>query len=144
MDTSKFSDNMAQAMTLLIEKVSAGIDAASTFLAAQIPDVLRQLLLYNFVINLLICLLGLGIVVSTPFVLKYVFSKTKESYPHRHLYHFDQLNYGWLIFLLGGIPLTTLGLILFFTHFDWIKIWLAPKIYLIQYGVELVRQVSGK
>jgi hypothetical protein len=140
---AKFSENAGKALAMLIDKVASGIDSATSFLADQIPDVIRQLLVYNMVMSLLGCLLGLGIVIAIPFVCRWCFVKTKDKFPVKHTYNFDQMNWAVTWILCIWLPITIVGIAVFFTHLDWIQIWLAPKIYLIQYAAELVKSFTN-
>lgn len=41
------------------------------------------------------------------------------------------------ILFTSGIEITSI--VVFFNYFDWLKIWLAPKLYLIEYAASLVK-----
>ncbi|CAM8500719.1 hypothetical protein [Enterobacter asburiae] len=117
----------------LLQKASNGIDSAVSFSQAQIPDVVHQLLLWNSASSALFqvfCLVFLGF---------YAWSSVRAL---------NKLNNGplddigdglcvvWMVF--GGIASLIL-FIGFWMNFDWLKIWLAPKLYLIEYAASLVK-----
>lgn len=140
--SQKFSDNANKALALLIDKVSSGLDQATSFLAAQIPDVLHQLLVYNFAVSLALCLGGLIGFVAVPFILRKIFTATRGALPKSHSYDFDQGNYAVLLISAALVGMVISALV-FATHLDWLEIWLAPKIWLIEYAAQLVKTASG-
>ncbi|MEI7177090.1 hypothetical protein [Pectobacterium carotovorum] len=115
----------------LLQKASNGIDSAVSFSQAQIPDVVHQLLLWNAVSSALYQLLVVA------FVSVYAFSavraaNSKESWSNAK----EIAVIGWIV--IGG--LAGLVLILFsFKNFDWLKILIAPKLYLLEYAARLIK-----
>lgn len=137
----------------LLQKASNGIDAAVTFSQAQIPDVIHQLLVWNFTKSLALTLL---MVLTIPFVVKFSMAMLRRQQDGV----FDNEGYSWdrgkpkfkptLIWQKDGdlSPLTIifgfaiglyvailLGVV---ADMTWLKIWLAPKLYLIEYATSLV------
>ncbi|MDG0556583.1 hypothetical protein [Klebsiella quasipneumoniae] len=137
----------------LLQKASNGIDAAVTFSQAQIPDVIHQLLVWNFTKSLALTLL---MVLTIPFVVKFAMAMLRRQQDGV----FDNEGYSWdrgkpkfkptLIWQKDGdlSPLTIifgfaiglyvailLGVV---ADMTWLKIWLAPKLYLIEYATSLV------
>ncbi|QLR51848.1 hypothetical protein HV344_06765 [Citrobacter freundii] len=117
----------------LLQKASNGIDSAVSFSQAQIPDVVHQLLLWNAASS---ALFQAFILVFLSF---YAWSSVKaiKNVANGHLDDAgDTICILWAIF--GGVA----GLILFICfwfNFDWLKIWIAPKLYLIEYAASLVK-----
>lgn len=139
----------------LLQKASNGIDAAVTFSQAQIPDVIHQLLVWNFTKSLALTLL---MVLTIPFVVKFAMAMLRRQQDGV----FDNEGYSWdrgnpkfkptLIWQKDGdlSPLTIifgfaiglyvailLGVV---ADMTWLKIWLAPKLYLIEYATSLVNR----
>ncbi|MBY8385119.1 hypothetical protein KX721_14535 [Klebsiella quasipneumoniae] len=137
----------------LLQKASNGIDAAVSFSQAQIPDVIHQLLVWNFTKSLV---LTLFMVLTIPFVVKFAMAMLRRQQDGV----FDNEGYSWdrgkpkfkptLIWQKDGdlSPLTIifgfaiglyvailLGVV---ADMTWLKIWLAPKLYLIEYATSLV------
>lgn len=117
----------------LLQKAANGIDAAVTFSQAQIPDVVHQLLVWNSVSSILMQIFILSFISVYVFAV-YKFYKITES---------KNLDDGPLIagiFSLAVGALFATGLaIAFFSYFDWLKIWLAPKLYLLEYAASLIK-----
>lgn len=138
----------------LLQKAANGIDAAVSFSQAQIPDVIHQLLVWKFTKSLVITLI---ILATIPVVVKFIRAMIKRE-PDGV---FDNEGYSWdrgkpkykptliwqrdgdmspltIIFAAGCIfyVVAAFGMIVDLT---WLKIWLAPKLYLIEYAASLVK-----
>ena len=138
----------------LLQKAADGIDAAVSFSQAQIPDVIHQLLVWKFTKSLVITLI---ILATIPVAVKFVRAMLKRE-PDGV---FDNEGYSWdrgnpkykptliwqrdgnmnpltIIFAAGCVfyVVIAFGLIIDLT---WLKIWLAPKLYLIEYAASLVK-----
>ena len=150
----------------LLQKASNGIDAAVSFSQAQIPDVVHQLLLWNMVDSLIKTLIA---ILTIPLVFWFMkkqcqrveigkignegYSWEKGNPKYRPTMVWDSKgDINLLIMLLVGVLtlwvllslLVTSGIeitsiVVFFNYFDWLKIWLAPKLYLIEYAASLVK-----
>ncbi|WDB84022.1 hypothetical protein [Escherichia albertii] len=138
----------------LLQKASNGIDAAVSFSQAQIPDVVHQLLLWNMVDSLIKTLIA---ILTIPLVFWFM----KKQYQKVEIGIFD--NEGWLwekgkpkykptmIWESNGeisfliLPLAAVFvlwvsfIIAVVTNMTWLKIWLAPKLYLVEYAASLVK-----
>ncbi|EHS3846806.1 hypothetical protein KV372_003108 [Escherichia coli] len=138
----------------LLQKASNGIDAAVSFSQAQIPDVVHQLLLWNMVdslIKTLIAILTIPLVfwfmkrqcqrVETGKIGDEGYSWEKGNPKYRPTMVWDSKgDINLLIMPLVGV-LTLWGIFIIgvVTNMTWLKIWLAPKLYLIEYAASLVK-----
>lgn len=133
----------------LLQKASNGIDAAVSFSQAQIPDVVHQLLLWNAVSSIIwqvmVMIISLVIVISLHKGLKQkgelVTGRGWEGYVGRSIFYDsdgDLCGVGILSCLTGGFVLLCC-FATFIGNFDWLKIWLAPKLYLIEYAAHLMK-----
>lgn len=109
----------------LLEKATNGIDAAVSFSQSQLPDVIHQLLVWNAVSSALAQIVGMLII-----ILPIVYSVKKwelicdnDCQP----------------FMMFHIMTLSIGLLFVADNFDWLKIWLAPKLYLIEYAASLMK-----
>lgn len=138
----------------LLQKASSGIDAAVSFSQAQIPDVIHQLLVWNFIHSLIWTVIALA---SIPLVVWFVRIQCKkqeigtigrEGYSWEKgnpryattliwdykgelnltIIPFSAVLFGWALFVFSTIANPT-----------WLKIWLAPKLYLIEYAASLMK-----
>ena len=142
------NESMQAAVAAMIEKAISGIDAASNFLAAEIPDVIHQLLMWHMVKSAIMCMVGVSILIGTALILKRVFRKPEvddtrsnsyKTYYKRTLV-FDRdgdIDPGVVPVVASGILLTLTGAC--FINIEWLQIWIAPKVWLIEYAASLVK-----
>nr|WP_202628327.1 hypothetical protein [Cronobacter sakazakii] len=138
----------------MLQKASNSIDAAVSFSQAQIPDVIHQLLVWNMVHSLIMTLIAIS---TIPLVFLFV----KRQCRRVEVGKFGNEGYSWdkgnpkysptmvwdskgeLSFLIapGAAVLFfwVLWVIAVVTKMTWLKIWLAPKLYLIEYAASLVK-----
>lgn len=115
----------------LMEIVNSAI-AAKDFLLAEIPDVIYQLLLWNFWYYLVICIAPTLVWASINsiffiFIVPYLVEK--------------DIGDAWIpicIFGLGADAVLT-GWMVYGWNLQWLQIWIAPKIWLIEYAANLVK-----
>jgi len=119
-------------LTDLLQKASNGIDAAVSFSQAQVPDVVHQLLVWNFAVSIIFSLSGVVMFVAAQYGawrgIKYLHKKWEGD---------DLLEHPEVIILTGLWLLTLIPLS--WVDLDWLKIWLAPKLYLIEYASHLLK-----
>lgn len=114
----------------LLQKASSGIDAAVSFSQAQLPDIIRQLMAWKaaaYALNVIFALLLLiGCIVAFRKGLKWF-----ESYDK------DVLGLFALMFSSVGVVLA--GFVIMDNISSGIQLWLAPKIWVIEYAASLVK-----
>ncbi|ELC6296687.1 hypothetical protein RJO53_002832 [Enterobacter hormaechei] len=149
----------------LLQKASNGIDAAVSFSQAQIPDVVNQLLLWKAASSFLTFFIGLCLIFAGPKLIirsykrakswhESAMQKAQSDFDNGKAWtryspgssvtsvSFDSINgSGWAITLVAGLSFIVLFVLAlaFVTELDWLKIWLAPKLYLIEYAASLVK-----
>ncbi|MDI3365204.1 hypothetical protein [Pantoea sp. V108_6] len=139
----------------LLQKASNGIDAAVSFSQAQIPDVIHQLLVWNFTFSLISTV---AVALTIPLLVWFLRSQLSrkqigtiargESYSwdegkpkYRQTLIWDskgELHPGAMVF---GFAVAAWSLCIADRVLDltWLKIWLAPKLYLIEYAAHLMK-----
>lgn len=134
----------------LLQKASNGIDAAVSFSQAQIPDVVNQLLLWNAVSSVISQVVALAVIMLLAVIVYRGVSRrgTRTEGGGWRGYHYEGRSFFWdedgdLSFPGMMCSMASGGTILvclmaFATNFDWLKIWLAPKLYLIEYAAHLL------
>lgn len=138
--SEKFATQAYEAMVTMVTKITSGVETAGEFLKGQIPDVLQQLIVYNLVISLAIFLVGLVGTISWPFFCRFLYKKGKDCYPDSHAYYMDQGDFAGIL-TLCAVAGSLVFLVVLITHLDWVKIWLAPKIWLIEYTADLLKSL---
>lgn len=125
---------LENATVALINKTVTGIDTAVNFLSTEIPEVIKQLLMWNFTLHFVwaVCGFILLLAVITHWIIaNKSYKLTKNS---------DDFFAPFMVSIFVGIP----GIIMFMTNMlQSIKIWIAPKVWLIEYAAELAKKVSN-
>ncbi|EMV2419510.1 hypothetical protein AAB121_005046 [Escherichia coli] len=128
----------------LLQKASNGIDAAVSFSQAQIPDVVRQLLIWSFVHSALFQVAGLLLLIAAMKLPG--FARTARNNGERWTSldgcpngYFISSFYYDLCTVFAPIFGSIIGVLIIAFNFEWLKIWLAPKLFLIEYAASLVK-----
>lgn len=139
----------------LLSRAVQGVDKAVEFSQAQIPDVIHQLLVWNFVSSLITTILTLlTIPLVSWFLIKqskkkeigvfgngegYSWNYGKPKYKTTFFWKRDGDFNEFVIVLVAVVA--TYSVIVFNTiaNMTWLKIWLAPKLYLLEYAASLVK-----
>lgn len=116
----------------LLQKASNGIDSAVSFSQSQIPDVVHQLLVWNFTLSILLTILGSILFCAAQYASWLIFKKLRKDWAGDEFFEHPEAMIIGMIYIFTFSPLAWIGL-------DWIKIWLAPKLYLIEYAASLVK-----
>lgn len=129
----------------LLQKASNGIDAAVSFSQAQIPDVVHQLLIWSFVHSALFQVTGLLLLIAATKLPS--FARTARNNGERWTSFDGRPNDGHFIssvyydICTVFVPIfgSIMGVLIIAFNFEWLKIWLAPKLFLIEYAASLVK-----
>ena len=149
------NEQLQKSLVELIGKASNGIDASVSFLSAEIPDVIHQLLVWyaaksaiDFFVGILIMAFGVKI-----FTMKIGWSK--ESARQDYIDGKDwtrycsstkttSTEYDAIMIMpdywkakASGAFVVMIGCL--WTNIDWLQIWIAPKIWLIEYASQLTK-----
>lgn len=130
----------------LLQKASDGIDSAVAFSQAQIPDVVHQLLVWNFVSSALAMIVGLVISCGATLIARSILVRYGKAKVKDETWVIDQSfeciksmsfpAFMVLVFCAGAFIISVLVVI---NNMDWLKIWLAPKLYLLEYAASLIK-----
>jgi hypothetical protein len=124
-----------EALATLIEKSVSGIDKASEFLVGEIPDVVYQLLLWHGVSSFIQFLIG--VVLFTFIVWKWWFDGAMARLYQKEKEETGD-GFGTMLFgnsCIGVALIPPLALI----NTEWLQIWIAPKVWLLEYAAQLVK-----
>lgn len=148
------NDQTKKILIDLLQKASDGINSAVSFSKAQIPDVVHQLLVWNFVQSMVatvICLITIPIVVWFCIWQSrrvqcgvigedgYSWEKGKPKYKVTLAWCADgDLNPA--VMFLAAIVVVWFGwVVTVLSNPVWLQIWLSPKLYIIQYAAQLIK-----
>lgn len=138
------SDKLENALADAIEKANSGIDAATEFVMSELPEVIQQALTWYAIESAIFFCIGL---IMALFAFKFfksqlLFLKTKEGTARwaRWSEHDHDLN-GLGMLYVGICAILDLVYICMMidgvSNWDWIKILVAPKLWLIEYAAKL-------
>lgn len=132
------SPELQQAVASIINKALSGVDEAVSLLSTELPDVVHQLLLWKLVDSLL----GVGVCLIV-FILGVFFCK-RLLQAHKNDEEWTTDYAGWSVpMVLSSIVTFSMLLVPFMVVWcpltTALKIWIAPKIYLIEYAAQLVK-----
>lgn len=122
------NEQLQQALSELIIKATTGIDTASEFILAELPDVIYQLLMWHGVRSLLIAIACIVI-----FIIATVGNYKFYKYASKEDYWEQPYIFGNIFISMIYIPCVC-GF-----NITWLKIWIAPKVWLIEYAANLVK-----
>lgn len=137
------NENLQNAVASIITKAVQGADAAAEFVKAELPDVIQQLLTWNLVENLVFwCASVFLLLVVAPVLIRMIFVAFKncdndESKDHWAYSDEVACPVAATSFVLSLISIIV-GLI-GICDIEWLQIWLAPKVWLIEYAADLVK-----
>lgn len=133
------NEQLQTALADLITKSIRAIESGGEFLSGQIPDVINQLLLWDMVYYFILFLIGVGICLATVVFNLKQYRYWKWVYRLREGTYQDGLGDHPEI-ILNLIQLLIIPILLTCTlNLNWLKIWLAPKVYLIEYAKTFIK-----
>lgn len=124
---------MEKALTEIINRTLDSVENGIDLLSNEIPEVISQLLLWHGVYSLLMFLLALVLIYGAYRSWKYLFTGFfgEESGS-------DPWDYPHLIIPLFGVSVFVVIAVIKMMNVEWLQIWLAPKVWLIEYASKLV------
>ena len=129
-------NKLDSAVALLIDKVVTGLDSSVTFMEAQLPEYIMQLLLWHALYSGLIwgvCLILVVLAVTWVCRLDYASLITTSE---RHYYKVWDIKVYLAVWTSGISALLFVSL---FINTAWLKIWIAPKVWLVDYPACLIK-----
>jgi len=103
----------------------------------QAPEVVEQLLMWHGVESLIQCIVAI-LALAAPFgfykIVCYIYQKFEIGKEK------DQSGF-WIPAFLGSVAVTIFTCVCFTSNINikWVKIWLAPKVYLLEYLAEMMK-----
>ena len=126
-----------------VQRVINGLDETTSFLNAQIPDYIQQLLLWYGVKSFITSLVGVILLVSWSIIL-WKFSGRGDPIENSYRYkwtltHDDDGDISPISMITGFITFTIVMTGISIINLDWLQIWIAPKVWLVEYAQSLVK-----
>ena len=110
---------------------------AEDFVIEQAPLVIQELLTWNFVISLLWHIVG-WVLLST------IFLYSKKLWEFRGEEELEskgtaQEGFATVLTIIVYVAHVFFSSLFIFSNLDWLKIWIAPRVWLIEYAAELAK-----
>lgn len=135
------NEALQNALASILQRSITAVDAGVAFLSAEIPDVIQQLLMWHATQSLIFFLIGFAVVFFSLFILFYNCGRG-EKLEHYYKTTWTHDKYGDfnnpLPYLGIGLIVLMFG-IMMSSNMAWLQIWIAPKIFLIEYAASLVK-----
>lgn len=119
---------LEMALAKLLEKASSGIDSASVFLQAQIPDVVHQFLMWRLWESVIA-----NIIAICFFVISWRFLLASKNFGNSS----DNED----LAIVGKVVVSVVLIFISFkvANIDFIQILVAPKVYLIEHAAKIIK-----
>src|SRR5882762_9252965 len=128
-------DELSKVLVDIIKKAEGGIEKGIDFAQQQVPDVVHQLLMWNFTFSLIWFTFGLILFGIFVYQVRRMFINIKLHEANKHLGYDDRAG-GWA---LTAVPVGALAWGFIACNLDWLQILIAPKLYLIEYAAHLMK-----
>lgn len=126
---------LKQAVADMIQAATKSAGEAKDFLAGQIPDVIRQLLMWKMAESIVYCLIGIAMMIIWIKAARKYFAYGKSEE-----WDFDSSEGMVPATMFGGLlSVFWLGGTIAFLNTTWLQIWIAPKVYLIEFARDLIK-----
>lgn len=123
---------MNEELRKVLTEILNGALTAKDFILAELPEVVQQLLLWKFWLSITYNVVGISISILSIVLARklYKYIDGIES----NTYDMDGVKWFSVLVLIPTIPALVEGL-----NLTWLQIWVAPKIYLIEYAASLAK-----
>lgn len=129
------NEQLQKVLADIITRVTSGADAAIQFGKEQIPEVLKQLLIWNFTFSFLIWFSATAIIVG---YIIWMLTKFRWWFKNQRSTTTEQDATVITITVIWGF-VSFIMIFVFWCNLDWLKIWVAPKLYLLEYAASLIK-----
>lgn len=129
------NDELQKALAAILQKTTAAATAGVDFLSEQLPDVVRQLLVWHAVKSAVFCVLYLVLMAAC-------IQAARRAWQAWMTFAYSEHNSGKELRFLG-LVVAVLG-VLFWAFsaadsLEWLQILLAPKLYLVEYTAAILK-----
>ena len=129
------NEQLQKVLADIITRVTSGADAAIQFGKEQIPEILKQLLIWNFTFSFLIWFSATAIIVG---YIIWMLTKFKWWFKNQRTTTTEQDAAVTVLTVIWGF-ISFIMIFVFWCNLDWLKIWVAPKLYLLEYAASLIK-----
>lgn len=138
------NEALQNALASILQRSITAVDAGVAFLSAEIPDVIQQLLMWHAVSSFIVFFLSLlvWLISMRMFWPNITQGKEIKESGGKYIETWTHNKYGELEnplpYLFPAFASLTCGAVAS-SNVAWLQIWIAPKIFLIEYAASLVK-----
>ncbi len=127
------TNQIEQAVNELIRGAISNAEQAKEFMLGQAPEFVQQLLIWNAMKSAGLSVLALITLFCIAKIGIHAYKKLKDN-------NVDMEGWGLSGFIFLILAVAPVGLSLeILTNLTWLQIWIAPKVYLVEYAASLVK-----
>ena len=126
--TEKLDNMLAETLQNFLN----GLQTAQDFATAQLPDVINQLLTWYFTYYIILAIIAIALFIVQIIGSYYWITKVEPKLP-------SSVQWAGTVFGVGVGGGVLLIIEILMLNLTWLKIWIAPKIWLIEYTSSLLK-----
>ena len=131
------NEELQGAISSLIEKTLSGVDASQAFLSTELPDYIYQLLMWYGVYNFILTLIGVLLIVVWLTIDLKLFFKLWPKYKNQEI---NAVGFEIVYCIAAMIPRVFIVILsIRLINLTWLQIWIAPKVWLIEYASSIIK-----
>jgi len=127
---SELDQTANEALRALIDNAAS----AKEFILAELPEVVQQLLMWKTAESIAYCILSLCMAVSVSVAIRWQWKNREAHFKSTVVTASDGAVYMVNLFLAAPIIAAVVH-----WNLTWLQIWIAPKVYLLEYAADLVK-----
>ena len=137
------NEELANTANIALKGIIDSVTATKDFVLAELPEVVEQLLIWKMAESLVWCVVGvlalLAIAVNASKLIAYGKNVGWQDYTRNEEGDRQATNLKpWLYFTIIGTAIAA-PIACLTVNIAWLQIWIAPKVYLLEYASELVK-----
>ena len=133
------NEQAKEILAQMMQRVLDGVDTAADFAAQEVPIVVEQFLMWHIIESLIFFASGVVLLLIGTAYPIFVFTR-KPVKGEETFWFFASGNRSGMesSTMFAAIPIA-LGCAMMAANIGWLKIWIAPKLYLLEYGASLIK-----
>ena len=136
------TEELQQRTAALLDYLEVAIRSTTDFATEQTPDVIHQLLVWNFITSLILFSVSfvslIAIVVVTYKIAKCVIPEKQHEVYVKHMKELLEEEEIEGLFIVSCVVFS-FAVCTLVLNMDWLQIWIAPKLYLLEYASSLLK-----
>lgn len=130
---SDSSERLNELLVKQIERLDGAADEAVDFAVEHAPDLVQQLLVWNATVSAIWFSIGVAAMAVTIVAYKAFWRHTADQ--------FNEFDRPWIRFAggMGALCTAVISVMVMASSLSWLKILIAPKLYLFEYAASLAK-----